>query len=50
MALKMNDVSSQQFCIQLADYKKCLTVMDEQPAQVVQIINQLVNKVQMLTQ
>ncbi|MDD2760825.1 MAG: hypothetical protein PHH11_11090 [Methylomonas sp.] len=36
-ALKMADVSSKKLCIQLADYKKCVTIVGDQPVEASQL-------------
>lgn len=37
-AMKMADVSSKKLCVQLADYQKCVTIIDGQPAEAAQLI------------
>jgi hypothetical protein len=41
IATKMVDVSSKQLCIQLADFKKCVTIIDEQPAVAAQLVKKI---------
>lgn len=40
-ASKMADVSSKRLCIQLADYKKCVTIINGQPAEAAQLITKI---------
>ena len=37
MAMKMADVSSKKLCVQLADYQKCVTIVNGQPAEASQL-------------
>lgn len=41
VARKMADVSSQRLCIELADYKKCVTIVDNQPVEAARLIKKI---------
>jgi len=40
-AMKITDISSKRLCIQLADYQKCVTIVNDQPADPAQLINKI---------
>ncbi|WP_026602661.1 hypothetical protein [Methylomonas sp. 11b] len=40
-AMKMADTSSKKLCIQLADYQKCVTIVNDQPAEAAQLITKI---------
>lgn len=40
-AMKMADISSKKLCIQLADYQKCVTIVNDQPAEAAQLITKI---------
>ena len=41
VATKMIDMGSKRICVQLADYNKCLTVVDNQPADIASLISKI---------
>ena len=41
VAKKMVDISSKRLCIQLADFEKCVTIIDEQPAEAAQLVKKI---------
>jgi len=41
IATKMIDTGSKRLCIQLADYKKCVTIVDNQPVEAAQLVKKI---------
>ena len=41
IATKMPDSGSKRLCIQLADYKKCVTIVDDQPAEAARLAQKI---------
>ncbi|MEQ1600450.1 MAG: hypothetical protein ABL885_01645 [Methylophilaceae bacterium] len=41
IATKMLDTGSKQLCIQLAEYKKCITIINNQPAVAAQLVKKI---------
>ena len=41
VATKILDMGSKQVCIQLADYKKCVTIVDNQPVEAAQLVKKI---------
>lgn len=42
-SMRLMDIASTRLCIQLADYKKCLTIVNGQPVEVAQLITKIEN-------
>ena len=38
---RLPDSSSKQLCVKLADYEKCITVVDDQPAEAAQLVEKI---------
>lgn len=45
LAQHMTDMDTKHLCIQLADYKKCITVVNGQPASLSSLIQRIENKI-----